>query len=230
MASTRGRRACCRPRMTRCSYIVSWVKKQHQIRNSSRSVWTLLKPVSSPVSFPDVMQRKCMLWTQILCDTTLNISPRAARLQWLWGSLGELLILPCPVNKLLPTCHQLAMVRYGLSVFWVICRGCVQSFQTVTSVCGETGCTFISFSCPNGITDVMASTVCQVPLWQQDIEERDLLKFFRILWSVKFLPTPSFLGSLPLISSEWCLKMTLLLKIHLLLFVWYCFLYFSMCK
>lgn len=147
-----------------------------------------------------------------MCDTTLNVSPRAARLQWLRGSLGELLMLPRPVHKLLPTYQQLAMVKDGQSGFWMICWGCVQSFQTITSaVGGDIGCTFIPFSCQNGITDVVASSLTGATLSPVRRGEG----FTEVLQDtvVSEVSTSTFLlGSLALISSERCV-----LKIHLLL-------------
>lgn len=67
----------------------SWGQWWYQVWNSPSSVWVLPKPVSSPVCFPDMMRRQCTLWTHIMCDTMLTISPRAARPQWLWGSPGN---------------------------------------------------------------------------------------------------------------------------------------------
>lgn len=73
-------------RSTASANLVSWGQWWYQTWNSPSSVWELLKPVSSPICFPDRMKRQCTFWTHIWRDTMLTISPRAATAaQWFWG-------------------------------------------------------------------------------------------------------------------------------------------------
>lgn len=159
-------------RNTAPANLVSWGQWCHQTWNSPSSVWMLLKPVSSPICFPDMIRRQCTLWTHIMCDTMLTINPSAAKSCSVIVRLSrELLIQSCPVPKLPPTYQVLAMVRDGVSGPWIIWWGSVQSFQAITSaLCGDICCTLISLSCQNGIMVVMAISIHCVLLAQ--IKER----------------------------------------------------------
>lgn len=122
MASTRGRRACCRPCMIRCSCRPCLLRS---------AVVPDLKFIQKCVSATETSQSAHLSASQmwwgdsVHSECTSYVTPHWTSIlelqdQWLWGFLGELLILPCPVHKLPPTYQLLAMVRDGFSGLWIM--------------------------------------------------------------------------------------------------------------